>query len=146
MVNPEHKQALHRSTPGLDRRSAVPVFVTLVAGLIVYKTGPALRAIHAARATGVLNLHPYLASNGGPMTPLSVLTESLAYIQIIWPALVFGILIAAAARIAIPPDRFAKVMTSSKFRCTFSGAAVGVPLMLCSCFRYSKACIGVRSD
>jgi uncharacterized membrane protein YraQ (UPF0718 family) len=36
-----------------------------------------------------------------------VWAESLAYVRIIWPALVFGIIIAAAARAAIPQDWFA---------------------------------------
>jgi uncharacterized protein len=111
---------------------AVALFVTQVAGLTVYKTGPALRAIQTARSTGALNL-PYLVSSNGTATPLSILAESLAYFRIIWPALVFGILIAAAARVAIPPERFAQVVPGSRLRSTFSGAAFGVPPMLCAC-------------
>jgi uncharacterized protein len=112
--------------------TAVASLVVLLAGLIAYKTGPALRAIHAAQATGGLTLRPYLANSPAGAAPLIVWTESMAYLRIIWPALVFGILIAAAARIAIPQEWFAPGPDSG-LRATFLGAASGAPLMLCSC-------------
>lgn len=109
------------------------LLIVLVAGLIVYKTGPALRAIRAAQSTGVLKLHPYIVSTTAGTTPVLLWTESLAYVRIIWPALVFGILVAAAARMAIPQDWFALTLGGSALRATFSAAAAGMPLMLCSC-------------
>lgn len=133
MVDPAPRKAFIRSTLGSSRGVAVALFVTLVVGLTVYKTGPALRAIQTARSNGAFNLHPYLVRSNGTTTPSSILAESLAYFRIIWPALVFGILIAGAARVAIPPERFGQVVPGSRLRSTFSGAALGVPLMLCSC-------------
>jgi uncharacterized protein len=122
-----------RSSSRGGGRVIVALLLMLVASLIIYKTGPALRAIHTARSRGVLNLRPYLASDGGSTAPLLIWTESLAYVRIIWPALAFGILIAAAAPLAVPPDWFARTFNGSKLRSTLSGAAIGVPLMLCSC-------------
>lgn len=112
---------------------AVALLVALVVGLIAYKIVPALRAVQSARLTGMLNLHPYLASQRGPVTLVAIWMESLAYLRIIWPALVFGILIAAGAHIAIPPDWIARNFNRSKAYSMFAGAAAGVPLMLCSC-------------
>ena len=133
MVNLGHKQALHRSKSSFARRMAVALLVALMVGLIAYKIGSALRVVQTARLTGVLNLHPYLASQRGPVTLVAIWMKSLAYLRIIWPALVFGILIAAGAHIAIPPDWIALNFNRSKAYSTFAGAAAGVPLMLCSC-------------
>jgi uncharacterized membrane protein YraQ (UPF0718 family) len=52
--------------------TAVVLLVVLLAGLIAYKTGPALTAIHAAQATGGLTLRPYLANSPAGATPLIV--------------------------------------------------------------------------
>jgi uncharacterized protein len=114
-------------------RAAIVLLLALVAGLIAYKTGPALRAIRTAQSTGSLTPRPYLASSGAIAKPEVLWAESSAYLGIIWPALVFGILISAAARVAIPHEWLARAVTGSGFRSTFSGAAAGVPLMLCSC-------------
>ncbi len=114
-------------------RGAIALLVVLVVGLLVYKTGPALRAIQTAQSTGQLKPRPYLVSSALSAKPGVLWTESSAYFRIIWPALVFGILISAAARMAIREDWFAPVFTGSGLRSTFSGAAAGAPLMLCSC-------------
>src|SRR5215471_4092383 len=114
-------------------RGAIVLLVVLVAGLLVYKTGPALRAIQTAQSTGQLKARPYLMSSALRTKPGVLWAESLAYFRIIWPALAFGILISAAARMTIRQDWFAPAFTRSGLRSTFSGAAAGVPLMLCSC-------------
>ena len=114
-------------------RTAIVLLVVLVASLMVYKTRPALRAIQTAQTTGQLTERPYLAPSRVTATPEMLWAESSAYLRIIWPALVFGILISAAARVAIPQDWFALALTEPGLRSTFSGAAAGVPLMLCSC-------------
>jgi hypothetical protein len=116
-----------------EGHTAIVLLVVLVASLIAYKTGPALRTIRTAQSTGQLKPHPYLVSSTLSANPGVLWTESSAYFRIIWPALAFGILISAAARMAIRQDWFAPAFTGSGLRSTFSGAAAGVPLMLCSC-------------
>ncbi len=123
-------QLPHRRREG---RTAFVLLIVLVASLIVYKTGPALRAIQTAQSTGQMKARPYLLSSAFSAKPGALWMESSAYFRIIWPALVFGILISAAARMAIRQDWFASVFTGSGLRSTFSGAGAGVPLMLCSC-------------
>ena len=50
-------------TAARDRHGVAPIVLltVLLAALLVYKTGPALRNIGMARATGTLTLRPYLA-------------------------------------------------------------------------------------
>lgn len=116
-----------------EGRPAIVLLLVLVASLIVYKTGPALHAIQTAQSTGQLKPRPYLVSSVLSAKPDMLWEESFAYIRIIWPALVFGILISAAARVAIPREWFAKALSGTGLRSAFSGVAAGVPLMLCSC-------------
>jgi uncharacterized membrane protein YraQ (UPF0718 family) len=113
---------------------AVLLLSVLVAGLIVYKTGSALRAIHTAQTAGQLMPRPYLARSTYSTSPQILWAESLAYLCIIWPALVFGVLISGAARMAIPQDWFASVSTSTGLLPAFSGGcsrrALNVVLLL----------------
>jgi hypothetical protein len=69
-------------------RTAIVLLLVLVAGLIVYKIGPALRAIQTAQSTGHLTPRPYLAPSGVTANPKVLWAESLAYLRIIWAALV----------------------------------------------------------
>jgi hypothetical protein len=73
----------------LNRRPAIVLLIILVASLIVYKKGPALDAIRAAKSSGWLTPRPYLTSSILSAKPEVVWAESLAYVWIIWPALVF---------------------------------------------------------
>ena len=113
--------------------TSLVLLTVLLAGLIAYKTRPALRNIGVTRATGSLTLRPYLAQPADQSALKLVGKESFAYLRIIWPALVFGILIAAAARMAISPEWFARLVGTAGWRGAVSGAAAGAPLMLCSC-------------
>lgn len=116
-----------------QRVASVVLLAVLLAGLITYKTGPALRNIHVAQKIGTLTLRPYLAQPVSQSRLLLAGKESFAYLRIIGPALVFGIFIAAAARIAISPGWFARVAGTAGWRGAISGAVAGAPLMLCSC-------------
>src|SRR6516165_10448341 len=116
-----------------EGRAAFVLLAVLVASLIAYKTGPALRAIRTAQSAGQLKPRPYLVSSALNARPGVLWTESSAYFRIIWPALVFGILVSAAARVAIRQDWFASAFTGAGLWSIFSGTAAGMPLMLCSC-------------
>ncbi len=128
------KHANATATPHYRQGVTSLVLLTvLLAGLIGYKIRPALRNIGVARATGSLTLRPYLAQPANQSSLQLVGKESFAYLRIIWPALLFGTLIAAAARIAISHEWVARLVETVGWRGAISGAAAGAPLMLCSC-------------
>ena len=79
-----------------EGHAAIVLLVVLLASLIAYKTGPALRAIRTAQSLGQLKPRPYLVNSALSARPGVLWMESSAYFRIIWPALVFGILISAA--------------------------------------------------
>jgi len=107
-----------------EGRAAIALLVGLMASLIAYKTGPALRTIQTAQSTGQLKPRSYLVNSSLSAKPGVLWTESSAYFRIIWPALAFGILISAAARMVIRQDWFAPAFTGSGVWSTFSEAVV----------------------
>ncbi len=58
-----------------EGRAAIVLLVVLVASLIAYKTGPALRAIQTAQFTGQLKPRPYLVSSAFSAKPEVLWTE-----------------------------------------------------------------------
>jgi hypothetical protein len=71
------------------------LLVLLIAGLIGYKGLSGLGKLQQVRASGALELRDdILRTNHGP-GDLEFLRRSVKYLQAVWPALLFGILIAA---------------------------------------------------
>jgi hypothetical protein len=66
-------------------RAAIVLLVVLLASLIAYKTGPALRAIRTAQSAGQLKPRPYLVNSALSAKPGVLWTEFSAYLRIIWP-------------------------------------------------------------
>lgn len=65
---------------------------------------------------------------------MGFLTRSGSYLAIIWPALLFGILISGAVRTLVSPQWLAERFGSGgSFRAHIAAGAAGAPLMLCSC-------------
>jgi uncharacterized protein len=110
---------------------ALPTLL-IVGALITYKSSAALAVIGKVSATGVFtprgNVIPLV---GGPGA--SVLTRTLNYFLIIWPALLFGILISAAVTTFVSPRWLARVLGKGSVRGQIIAGAAGAPLMLCSC-------------
>jgi uncharacterized membrane protein YraQ (UPF0718 family) len=52
---------------------------------------------------------------------------------VIWPALVFGLLISAAVRAFIPVAALSRLFDGGSWRAQVIAGASGAPLMLCSC-------------
>ena len=115
------------------KRLLYTVFVPLVfiAGLIVYKGNAAIIAIQKIRATGVMPARPEVVSFGGGAA-LAAAERTFNYFGVIWPALVFGILISAAVRAFVPADWFVRPL-AGKLGAQFLSGVAGAPLMLCSC-------------
>src|SRR2546421_7028354 len=110
---------------------ALPVLV-IVGALIAYKSSTALGVIGKVYATGVIkprsNVIPRVgASNAG------VLTRTLNYFLVIWPALVFGILISAAVSTFVSPQWLSRLLGKRSLRSQVFAGLAGAPLMLCSC-------------
>ncbi len=72
---------------------SILLLAVLVAGLIGYKAQGGLKRISKLQATGALGLHPEALRR--PPGPELIATgeQTLAYLKIVWPALVFGVLI-----------------------------------------------------
>jgi uncharacterized membrane protein YraQ (UPF0718 family) len=109
----------------------LPVLV-IVGALIAYKSSTALGVIGKVSATGVItprgNVIPRVgASNAG------VLTRTLNYFLVIWPALLFGILISAAVSTFVSPLWLSRLLGRRSLRSQVFAGLAGVPLMLCSC-------------
>jgi uncharacterized membrane protein YraQ (UPF0718 family) len=103
---------------------------TIFVLLINYKGVSGLQRIQQARASGVLQLP--ISRNGVP-PGTSALGSSLRYFNIVWPALLFGIVISAAVRTSISRTPLGSVLGRGTIRDQLTGAIAGAPLMLCSC-------------
>jgi uncharacterized membrane protein YraQ (UPF0718 family) len=95
------------------------VTIALALALIGYKAAGATARLRS----GVLP-HPLA---GGP------LHATWLYLGTIWPALAFGVLIAAALRTLVPPSVLQRLFMRGALRSQLSAAAAATPLMLCSC-------------
>jgi uncharacterized membrane protein YraQ (UPF0718 family) len=103
-----------------------------VAALIAYKWNAAGIAIQKVRSTGVMLARPEVVAFGG-YTAQDAFERTLNYFLVIWPALVFGILISAAVRAFVPSDWFARRLSGGKMSTQVLSGMAGAPLMLCSC-------------
>src|SRR6266705_5082095 len=107
----------------------LPVLV-IVGALIAYKSSAALAVIGKVSATGVFtprgNIIPRVcASYAG------VLARTLSYFLVIWPALVFGILISAAVSTFVSPQWLSRLLGRRSLRSQVFAGLAGAPLMLC---------------
>jgi len=113
--------------PRAARVGGVLLLLTIVSALFYYKWGGSLRAWATVQETGKLAANPGMLIEGG------VLATTTAYFLKIWPALVYGILVGAVLRAAIPASWVARVLGGSGVKGTLLGGIAGSPLMLCSC-------------
>jgi len=112
---------------------SIVLFIGLLTGLVGYKAKGGLKRYNQLRATGSLPirteaLHPPAAAG-----LWATGAQTLAYLNIVWPALVFGVLISAAVHAAISPRRLATLFGQGTVKPQLAAAAAGAPLMLCSC-------------
>ena len=109
----------------------MPVLL-IVGALIVYKSSAALTVIGKVSNTGVFtprgNIIPGVAASQA-----GVLTRTLNYFLVIWPALFFGILISAAVSTFVSPQWLARLLEKRSLRSQAIAGLAGAPLMLCSC-------------
>src|SRR2546427_7675854 len=134
MIAGQRDNTAREASPATARQMvyfALPVLV-IVGALIAYKSSTALGVIGKVSATGVItprgNVIPWVgASDAG------VLTRTLNYFLVIWPALVFGILISAAVSTFVSPQWLSRLLGRRSLRSQVFAGLAGAPLMLCSC-------------
>jgi len=105
----------------------------LLAGLIGYKANGGLKRFNQLRATGSLPIHTEALHRPAGSGLMATGAQTLAYLNIVWPALLFGVLISAAVHAAISPRRLATLFGQGLVKPQLAAAAAGAPLMLCSC-------------
>ena len=91
------------STPATPRRILyflLPLLL-IVGALIAYKSSAAVTVIGKVSATGVFKPRANVIPNVGP-SAAGVFTRTLNYFLVIWPALLFGILISGAVSTFVP--------------------------------------------
>ena len=107
-------------------RAALLSLLILIGALVTYKTATALRVIERVKAGGAL---PATSVTAG----LDVVSRAIDYLAVIWPALLFGILISATVRTFISPESLVRLFGHTARRAQLTGGLAGSPLMLCSC-------------
>jgi uncharacterized protein len=105
----------------------------IVGCLIAYKTTASLAVIEKVQATGVLRPRFDITQADSPNAWAGVLGATVSYFLVVWPALLFGILISGAVRAFVPPRRLAGLFGEGRVRPQLVAGLAGAPLMLCSC-------------
>lgn len=112
---------------------SILVLTGLFGGLIAYKARGGLSRIHDFRATGALRIHTEALHRPAGSELAATGAQTLAYLKIIWPAMLFGVLISAAVHASISPRHLASLFGQGAVKPQLAAAMAGAPLMLCSC-------------
>jgi uncharacterized membrane protein YraQ (UPF0718 family) len=112
---------------------AALLLLIIVATLFTYKSSAALAVIQKVQNTGAFQPRPNVVPLPGNSLQLSVVARSINYFLVIWPALLFGILISGAVRVLDPPRWWSRMLGNGYWRSNLVAGVAGVPLMLCSC-------------
>jgi uncharacterized membrane protein YraQ (UPF0718 family) len=110
----------------------IAVLVVLLISLMNYKGAAGISRIQQARATGTLHFAE-LPIGRDAASNTSTSLSAVAYLKIVWPALVFGILLSAAVRISISRTPLHRIFDGVTAHDQLAAALAGAPLMLCSC-------------
>ncbi len=109
------------------------VLLALVGALITYKASGSLATIARVQQTHALAPRGEAVSTAPLAAQVRPFARTLNYLAIVWPALVFGVLIGAAVRALIPSSWLSTLLGGSPVRSQVLGGLAGAPLMLCSC-------------
>ena len=126
----KRKQASLTSVQGI-LYFLLPVLV-IVGTLIAYKSSAALTVIMKVSNTGSLTPRGNIIPGVGG-SEVGLITRTLNYFVVIWPALLFGILISASVSTFVSPSWLARVLEKRSLRSQAIAGIIGAPLMLCSC-------------
>lgn len=112
---------------------SVILLAVLITGLIGYKGYSGFSKLQQVRASGTLELRDDVLRARLRSAKLGFLAGSVEYLQIVWRALLFGILIAAGVHAFVSPAWLVRRLGEGAIREQVTAAMAGAPLMLCSC-------------
>ncbi len=125
-----------------DERVAPPVspwtagaliLLGLLAALVTYKASGSLATIARVQGSHTLAPRAEWLATAGASPAVRPLLRTANYFAIVWPALVFGVLIGGAVRAVVPSAWVARLFGDTSLRSQLVGGLAGAPLMLCSC-------------
>jgi uncharacterized protein len=114
-------------------RSLALLPLMIVAVLFVYKANTSIKVLNSTWATGTMEGKPNVVAFGQQVAAVSAVQRLENYLLAIWPALVFGILIAAAVRAFVSPLLIVRFLGERSVPSQIRAGLAGAPLMLCSC-------------
>jgi|SRR5215510_6783783 len=129
-----NQQPISWSTP--RRYTAVyaaTLLLVIAGGLFVYKGSAALAVMKKVHDTRTFQPRTNVIPLPGSAVQLGLFARSVNYLSVIWPALLFGILISGAVRVLDPPSWLTKSLERGRARSQLTAGLAGAPLMLCSC-------------
>jgi len=106
----------------------------IIAGsLFVYKSTAALGVIEKVQNTRTFQPRLNVLPMPGSGEEFGLFPRSVNYFAVIWPALLFGVLISGAVRVLDPPRWLTRAVARGSARSQLVAGLAGAPLMLCSC-------------
>lgn len=109
------------------------LLLIIVGALVVYKTTAAIAVIGKVQNSGTFQPRTNVVPLPGNPTQISIVARSVNYFAVIWPALLFGILISGAVRVLNLPSWLTAALGGGVVRSQLAAGLAGAPLMLCSC-------------
>ncbi|OFW42249.1 MAG: hypothetical protein A3J28_15050 [Acidobacteria bacterium RIFCSPLOWO2_12_FULL_60_22] len=129
MIEHTREGSLHRTGVA----SILTLVLVVLAALFIYKWTGALRTVGMVRSAGVYKPGPELIATAGLPLLAASGAKTINYLAVVWPALIFGILIAGLVRAFVSPGHIVRLLGSGVVRQQLLAGAIGMPLMLCSC-------------
>jgi uncharacterized membrane protein YraQ (UPF0718 family) len=112
---------------------AATLLMIIAGSLIVYKSTSALDVIEKVQDTRTFVPRLNVLPIAGSAVQLGMFARSVNYFSVIWPALLFGVLISGAVRVLDPPQWLTRSFGRGRARSQLAAGLAGAPLMLCSC-------------
>ena len=112
---------------------AALLLLVIVAALFTYKSSAALGVIQKVQNTRTFQPRTNVVPLPNNSLQLNTFSRAINYFLVIWPALLFGILISGAVRVLDPPRWWSRVVGNGYLRPNLIAGVAGMPLMLCSC-------------
>ncbi|PYS56335.1 MAG: hypothetical protein DMG13_00085 [Acidobacteria bacterium] len=126
------KQIFPRGVENPNPRYLVVMPILIATALLIYKTTTSIGVLRSTGSSHTMRARPEIVALG-QVSAINALERSVNYFLVIWPALVFGILIGAAVRAFVSPKWFARVLKQNSVKTQLAAGLAGAPLMLCSC-------------
>ena len=111
----------------------VTLLLVIAASLFIYKSSAAFAVIGKVQSTRTFQPRLNVLPIPGSSVNLGLFARSVNYFAVIWPALLFGVLISAAVRVLDPPRWLTRSLARGGARSQLAAGLAGAPLMLCSC-------------